>query len=125
MHRFCFYLTSLDVYHQLLKLKKVTPGPDDIPGNLLKRYAVYLVDPLSYIFNLSIGSLKFPAIWKYANIRPIPKNNGEFRPISLLSCISKVFESLILNKWILPALKKDFESNQFAFTNSGFCGTSN
>ena len=53
--------------------------------------------------SLSCGIL--PSEWKLANISPIPKRNPihdvtNYRPISLLSLVSKVFERCIYNRLI-------------------------
>ena len=60
------------------------------------------MDFLLHIFNLSWSSHSFPSIWKTSSIIPI-HNMGKpldspasFRPISLTSCVSKLFERIIL-----------------------------
>ena len=37
----------------------------------------------------------FPSLWKHAKIIPLPKPNGKYRPIAILTCLSKAFELLI------------------------------
>ncbi len=88
-------ITPLDVYTILVELdvSKAT-GPDQISKHLLKKAAVPISEPLS------IG--EFPDIWKFANvIRLFNKGDSKYcnnyRPISLLCCISKVFGKLIFN----------------------------
>ena len=59
--------------------------------------------PLSLIFNSSISSCSFPSDWKNAFVVPIPKSSSHssspsnFRPISLLSIVSKLLEHHIFN----------------------------
>ena len=59
---------------------------------------------LLYIFNLSRSSRSFPSIWKTSSIIPIHKmgkpldSPASFRPISLTSCVSKLFERIILSR---------------------------
>ena len=60
------------------------------------------MDFLFYIFNLSWSSHSFPSIWKTSSTIPIHKmgkpldSPAFFRPISLTSCVSKLFERIIL-----------------------------
>ena len=62
------------------------------------------MDLLLYIFNLSWSLHSFPSIWKTSSIIPIHKmgkpldSPASFRPISLTSCISKLFECIILSR---------------------------
>ena len=58
--------------------------------------------PLCYLFNLSLSTGYIPQEWKAHIIIPIHKSNdrslvSNYRPISLLSNISKVLERLIYN----------------------------
>lgn len=57
------------------------------------------------IINKSIETLTYPACWKRALIRPIPKKNcveqlKDLRPISILPVLSKVLERTILNQML-------------------------
>ena len=72
-------------------------GPDLINNRLLKELAKPLALPPSDLFNLSLSSGSVPHIWKEANVSPIHKKNdpsdvSNYRPISLLSTVSKVLE---------------------------------
>jgi Reverse transcriptase (RNA-dependent DNA polymerase). len=75
-------------------------GYDQIPLNFLTRMADIVLPVILHIFNVSIQTSIFPETWKLALIRPIPKVKNpssatDYRPISLLSSLSKVLERLI------------------------------
>ena len=97
-------------------------GPDQIAYLLLK----HLTEPaqllLLSLFNRSWHSHTFPSCWKPTTIIPIHKPGKPtsppsfFRPISLTSCISKLFERLILSR-----LTFHLESNHLLSTcQAGF-----
>ena len=71
------------------------------------------MDFLLHIFNLSWPSHSFPSIWKTSSIIPIHKmgkpldSPASFRPISLTSCVSKLFERIILSR-LLFFLESNF-----------------
>ena len=104
----------------ILKVTKAT-GPDKISNNILKDCASTLCHPLAKIFNLCFSAGTFPIKWKEAHVQPIPKkgkspNEDDYRPISLLSNISKV-----MGKNITKRLQEFFDNNKILNTqNSGF-----
>ena len=64
---------------------------------MLKISLPYIVESLTYIFNLSISQNKFPTQLKQAKVIPLPKAKNlsdinNYRPISLLSVLSKLLE---------------------------------
>ena len=78
---------------------KKSMGPDNIPTYLLKLALPYVVDSLTYIYNLCIQKNIFPKIFKTAKVIPLPKNThrtdpNNFRPISLLSVLSNRLKSM-------------------------------
>ena len=82
-----------------LKNKKST-GLDTVNVLLLKTSLPYIVQPLTYIYNLCIKQSVFPQAFKTAKVIPLPKttdlgNPNNFRPISLLSVLSKPLEKHI------------------------------
>ncbi len=96
-------LDPVDVYEILigLDISKAT-GPDGISNRILKEAAVPIAEPLSHLFNYSLSVGVFPETWKIANVIPIFKKDNpllctNYRPISLLCCISKVFEKIMFN----------------------------
>ena len=73
-------------------------GSDEIPPKILKLTALLIYEPLTKLFNASLSKGVIPANWKIANIHPIYKKKGSpsdptnYRPISLLPCMSKFLE---------------------------------
>lgn len=84
---------------QSLKLGKAS-GPDGINNRVLKELAFELASPLCRLFNFSLSNSAVPTSWKEANVTPIfkkddPSEVSNYRPISLLNTIGKVFEKLV------------------------------
>ena len=84
-----------------LDIDKAT-GPDCISNKLLHEAALPLAQPLSELLNFSLSLGKFPDTWKIAQVVPVFKKGdpllcNNYRPISLLPCISKVFEKLLFD----------------------------
>lgn len=96
------FINSNELSHVLLKLKSSkSPGFDKIPNILLKRLPQKAVHLLTCLFNSCIQLNYFPSAFKIAKIIPVQKPNkittnpSNYRPISLLSNLGKVFEKLI------------------------------
>ena len=82
-----------------LKRNKAT-GLDELPSGLLKDCAKNISEALCYIMNLSIKTSTVPNIWKSAKVVPIFKSGNHdlpenYRPISVLPVLSKVFEKAV------------------------------
>ena len=78
-------------------------GPDNISNLVLKTCAETLSPSIEYLINKSLKDGSFPIIWKEANVVPIYKKDDRrdiknYRPVSLLSCTSKVMERLVYNR---------------------------
>jgi len=84
-------------------------GFDNVPAQLLKDAADVIANPLAYIFNQSLSLGVFPEMMKVAKVTPIYKKGqknvpGNYRPISVLPLLAKVFEKLV-NKRLLDFLE--------------------
>ena len=103
-----------------LKIGKAS-GPDGIDNRILKETIYQLSYPFCDLFNSCLNTSKMPSCWKIANVCPIfkkgdPSLASNYRPISLLNTIEKVFER-ILYKHIFNFLRAN---SFFAPTQSGF-----
>ena len=99
-----FFMQSVSqagVYILLSTIKtSKSAGHDGIPAKLLKDAAEEITPSLTAIFNASINSGFFPNDFKIATISPIHKSESKsicdnYRAISVLSCVAKIFEKLI------------------------------
>ena len=86
-------------------------GPDCIPVVVLKNCEPELSYILAKLFNKCLKESCFPDCWKVSSVVPVFRNVGErstaknYRPVSLLSVVSKVFEKLVNNR-IVDHLEK-------------------
>ena len=90
----------LDILNQLQSNKAT--GPDGIGNFILQATAVSISNPLCKLFNYCLTKQTFPEIWKLAYVTPVHKKNEKmfcqnYRPISLLNNISKIFERAVYN----------------------------
>ena len=98
-----------------------SPGPDRIPAKILKDAAELICDPLKIIFNESLKVDIFPDIWKTARVTPIFKSGRQsdlknYRPISVLSSVSRIFERVARDKLFEFLTANNLLSkNQFAY----------
>lgn len=113
-------ITKMDIRHSLKNIKpRGSIGPDGIPPFIVKGCYDILEDPLYYVFNLSLRLGKFPEIWKVSRITPIFKKGKKdrvenYRPISILSTLAKLFEQILYKK-ILSYILKYISNHQHGF----------
>lgn len=97
-------------------------GPDGIPPIFLRNCASNLAVPLCLIYNISLATGIFPDEWKVAKVVPVLKSGdndlvSNYRPISILSTMSKVFEILIC-PYISEHVKPLITDHQHGFMKS-------
>ena len=96
-------------------------GTDGIASCFLKLALPVISESLCDIFNLSLATGCFPDSWKIARVAPIFKNGqpddrSNYRPISVLPVLARVFEKIIHNQ-----LYHYLDKNNHLFSNqSGF-----
>ena len=99
--------------------KSKAPGLDGISSRLLKFCASGISGSLCCLFNRSFAEGCFPKAWKSALVVPVYKKGsntvpGNYRPIALLSIVSKVLERIVHNK-LYAFLRPWFNHNQSGF----------
>ena len=94
-------LCSEDEVYELLCSLDTTKGSgdDDISAIMLKATVLSVTSAVTQLFNISLKLGEIPEDWKVARVIPIPKSHGKsdpgnYRPISLLSVLSKLLESI-------------------------------
>ena len=100
-------------------------GEDRVINEYIKSTSNILVHIYEELFNLIFDTGILPDVWLLGNIKPIYKNKGNpldpknFRPITILSCLGKLFTSILnerLRKFSEEALL--LNENQFGFPKS-------
>ena len=123
-------ITSTEIFTIINQMKssKSTPSTEG-PISLLKLSAPLLCPFLSFLFNKCLEEGIFPNCLKVAEVKPLFKSGSHlitsnYRPISLLPCLSKVFE-----KCLYARLSEFLEINQILTPHQfGFrshCATEN
>lgn len=119
---FVFNVTDDEVINTVKRMKNKTSfGYDEIPMTVIKRSIHLIAKPLSEIIYACFTQGIFPESLKTSIVKPVYKkgdvnNIGNYRPISLLSAFSKIFEK-ILSVRLIKFLRKYniFASNQHGF----------
>lgn len=117
-------LTSVEEVAQIIRERpnKKSCGSDGVPYCVLKQFDSSLLRWLSIFFNHLISISYFPRSWRNAIVIPIPKPGKDaslvenWRPISQLKCISKVFERVIANRLsVVGSAHERLFPDQFGF----------
>ena len=102
---FCSPFSPAELLAAVSNLSSTTAtGPDKVAYPMLKHFPRSGMDFLLHIFNLFWSSHSFTSIRKTSSIIPIHKmgkpldSPAFFRPIFLTSCVSKLFERIILSR---------------------------
>jgi len=107
------FLDISELLSALQSCNSKSPGPDNIPYIFIKNLPQTGLKILLQIYNIIWTQGTFPNQWRNANIIPIPKPNKSkfdienYRPISLISTLSKLIEKIINKRliWTLESSK--------------------
>ena len=120
-----FKLTPVTTEEVCKKLSALNPnkatGHDKIPPRFLRDSAVTIAPLITHIINLSIKQGQVPQDFKLAKVTPLHKKGskldpGNYRPISILSAISKIIEKIVYEQ-----IARYLEENRLIYEfQSGF-----
>ena len=104
-HSMYLFTTSVAEILRVIKTLKNSNslGHDNLPTKFIKLSAAQIAPALEKIFNLSMKSGTYPDALKVAKVIPIFKKGSQsslnnYRPISVLSPINKIFEKLLYTR---------------------------
>ena len=120
-------ISQEEVFLGLSRLRK-NAGADGFLVWVFRLFVDQLAPIVTYVFNRSLATGCFPAIFKVARVIPIakvsaPGQPSDYRGISLLSPIGKLLEAIVLRHWITPLCTNDLFDDQFAFVPLAGRGT--
>lgn len=98
-----FYFRELSmesVKKSIMRLLSCSVGPDNFSVKAYKFFMPYFLPWFRKLFNMSLATGVFPTKWKLSHVVPIPKVSHPadcvgYRPISLLSNLSKALERCV------------------------------
>ena len=120
-----FYSDPITPHKVVEQLHQLDPskacGPENIPNQFCKMIGPIIASYLSDIFNACYDQEIYPSILKHTKMIPIHKSGNRniatnYRPISILCAVSKVFEKLLykrIEKFL--SLNNTFTERQFGF----------
>ena len=122
-HTFTFNpITQDDIAKIIAKFEpKTSTGHDNLSMKILKLISPSILEPLTIIISQSLSTGIFPNSLKIAKVIPLFKKDNDkvvdnYRPISLLPVLSKVFEKCVFNQLYDYFQKyKLFYSSQYGF----------
>ncbi|GBM53757.1 putative RNA-directed DNA polymerase from transposon BS, partial [Araneus ventricosus] len=119
---------SVDEFDYVLqKTPNTSPGRDGITANFIKNLPTSFKSTLLSIYNEIWSTGEIPSEWQIAKILPIlkpgrdSKNIQSYRPISLTSVVCKIFERLILNRFINTGIHRKFHPHHAGFLPQKDC----
>jgi len=118
---FKFRNTTEDEVEKIISNLKTnkSQAENDIPAKIIKKYSHLFASCFSISINDSFSSGIFPNISKFATVTPVYKKNSKndksnYRPISILPVISKIYERVYHNQ-ISEYFEHYFDEQQCGF----------
>src|SRR6218665_4200871 len=104
-------MSEMMMFNALDRLRPTAEGHDGLPAWYLRLLAPICSRSLTHLVNLSVLQSCVPRQWKTAIIHPVPKvqnpsTPAEYRPISVVSILSRIVERIIVHSYIYPAFLK-------------------
>ena len=122
--------TNTDIIEAIDDVKpNAASGPDEIPVILLKNCKEALAEPIHRIWSASLASGTVPSFYKTSYVFPLHKKDSKalpsnYRPISLTSHITKIYERVIRKKLVEYLEQNDLICNkQHGFRSGRSCLT--
>ena len=99
-------LSEYEIYLTLRRIKKTSPGPDNIPYWVFRECAGEITSVITSLINASLTMGVVPLTWKQALVTPVlkVKKISDFTgfkdlwPISVTSILSRVTERIVVKK---------------------------
>ncbi|KAM3462859.1 hypothetical protein MY5147_009760, partial [Beauveria neobassiana] len=105
-------ISTKEIEKAVLHTGNTTPGSDGITTKMLQAAWSHIAQPLTTLYNACLRLGHHPSVFKVAEVVMIPKLNkrnlsdvSTWRPISLLSCLSKGLERVIARRMAYAAIK--------------------
>ena len=114
-------VTENEINTLIKTLKDTATGFDNMNSMSLKISSETLIKPLTHICNLSLTQGIFPSQLKIANVIPLYKSDdpmlfNNYRPVSVLCVLPKVFEKIMYNRVsAFLEIFKILHDNQYGF----------
>ena len=125
-------ITLTEIEKQIKSLKNNKSSGIDLVMNEHIKSTFHIMGPIyEKLFNIILDSGVLPEVWSVGLIKPIYKQKGEktkpenYRPITLVSCIGKLFTGILSNRLYTYAENNDIFSNTQVGFREGHSTTDN
>lgn len=121
-------LITIQEVENSIKKTDTAPGIDEISFSMIEHLPLVAKEFLVKIYNSILNSGYVPTQWRQIKVIPIPKSGREvhsrpdFRLISLISCLCKIFHSILQKRleWYFEK-QSMFSDNMTGFRKSRSC----